>query len=133
MFNASYITKADLIESELAEIQTFLEESYPADNPTVCKERLTTLSQHMSRSGKLKADAEYHYSTMYNGSVMSALKQLAEASMSTSTINEYIKSMCRDYKQLVTWADRINRSCVHQSDSIRTIISFAKQERFYQQ
>jgi mannitol-specific phosphotransferase system IIBC component len=69
---------------------------------------------------------------MYNGSVMGAIKLLAENNMSTSTINEYIRNLCKDYKVLVTMADRVNRSCVHQSDSIRTIISFAKQERFYQ-
>lgn len=128
MFQSAYLTRAEKIEEELADIQQFLESEYMSDNPTACKERLTILSQHMARSGKLKADAEHHYSTMYNGAVMSALKQLAEATMSTSTINEYIKSMCRDYKQLVVWSDRTNRACVHQIDVLRTIVSFSKQE-----
>lgn len=132
MYQSAFITPADKIEAELLDMQQFLELPYAADQPEACKERLTILAQHMARSGKLKADAEWHYSTMYNGAVMSAMKELAKASMSTSRINEYIKSLCKDYKQLMTWADRVNRSTVHQSDGIRTIISFAKQERQYQ-
>lgn len=131
MFKASFITSAEQIEEELAEMQSFLEISYPADNTSACKERMNTLLQHMARSGKLKADAEHHYSTMLNGSVMSSIKELAESTMNTSTINEYIKSHCREYKQLIVWADRVNRSCTHQVDALRTIISFAKQERVY--
>lgn len=131
MFNATNITPAESIQAELLEMSQFLEEPYNADNPAALKERLIVLSQHMARSGKLKADAEWHYHAVYNGAVMSAIKQLAE-SMSTSTVNKYIESLCKDYKVLVTYADRINRSTVHQSDAIRTLISYAKQERQYQ-
>ena len=132
MFTASNITPAENIQTELWEIQQFLEEPFVSDKPTACKERLVILSQHMARSGVLKAHAEWHYSNMYNGAVMSAIKQLAEVNMSTSTINKYIESLCKDFKVLVTMSDRTNRATVHASDSIRTIISFAKQERFYQ-
>lgn len=132
MFTPSFLTKPDAIEAELSEMQQFLELPVAADNYNAMKDRLGSLAQHMARSGKLKADAEYHYSQMYNGAVMGALKMLAEASMSTSTINEFIKNQCGAYKQLITWADRVNRACVHQSDGLRTIISYQKQERQYQ-
>jgi hypothetical protein len=132
MFNASFITAPEKIEEELASMQGFLELEYAGDDMDLCKQRMRDLSTYMARSGKLKADAEYHYGKVYNGAVMNALKELAESKMSTSTINEYIKSMCRDYKQLITWADRVNRSCTHQIDSLRTILSYAKSERNYQ-
>lgn len=132
MFKPSFTTTPEAIEAELAEMQSFIELSFAGDTPEALKERLGTLSQHMARSGKLKADAEWHYSNLYQSSLMSAIKEMAEAQMSTSTVNKYLESICKDYKQIVTWADRVNRSCVHQSDAIRTLISFAKQERFYQ-
>lgn len=132
MFIAQNITPADKIEAELWEIQQFLEEQYASDNPHACKDRLVMVGQHMARSGVLLAHSEWHYSEMYNGAVMTSIKKMAETNMSTSTVNEYIKSLCKDYKVLVTMADRVNRSCVHCADALRSIISFAKQERQYQ-
>lgn len=132
MYQPSFTTKPDAIEAELAEMQEFLEMPSAGDQPEQMKERLNKLAQFMARSGKLKADAEWHYSNLYQSSLMGAIKQMAEAQMSTSTVNEYLKSVCKDYKVLVTWADRVNRSCVHQMDSLRTLISYAKQERHYQ-
>lgn len=132
MFRVSNITPAEQIQTELWEIQQFLEEQYMSDNPHACKDRLIKVGQNMARSGVLLSHAEWHYSEMYNGAIMSSIKKMAEVNMSTSTVNEYIKSLCRDYKVLVTMADRVNRSCTHTADALRSIISFAKQERQYQ-
>lgn len=132
MFTASNITPAENIQTELWEIQQYLEEPYATDNPHACKERLVKVTQHMARSGVLLAHAEWHYSDMYNGAVMSSIKQMAQTNMSTSTVNEYIKSLCRNYQVLKTMADRVNRSCTHTADALRSIISYAKQERQYQ-
>lgn len=131
MYESKTISSPEAIEAELCEMQAFLESEYTADNTAALSSRLILLTQHMSRSGKLKADAEHHYHKVYTGSVMSSLKSLAESSMSVSMVNEYVKSMCGSYKHLITWADRVNRSCTHQIDSIRTLISFAKSEINY--
>ena len=132
MFNASYLTTPEQIQEELAEMQAFLEMEFSNENPVTCIDRMEKLSQYMSRSGKLKSDAEYHYFQVYNSSIMKTLKEVAETYMSASTINAYIKSACRDYNYILTWADRTNRSCVHQIDKLRTVISYQKSERQYQ-
>lgn len=131
MFNSSYLTAPEKIEEELADMQQFLETPFASDNPAACMERIEKLVVIMSRSGKLKADSEHHYSSTYNSSVMKALEQMAKSQMGISTVNKYIESFCKDYKQLITWADRTNRASVHQIDSLRTLISYAKQERQY--
>jgi hypothetical protein len=132
MFNASFITAPEKIEQELAEIQGFLELEFAGDDMSQCKQRMQDLSVYMARSGKLKADAEHHYHKVLNGAVVNALKDVAALNMGTSTLNKYIESMCRDYKQLEVWADRVNRSATHQIDALRTLLSYAKSERNYQ-
>lgn len=127
----SYITPFSAIEPELAEMQAYLEQPTASDNPAAMMERLGVLQQHMARSGKLKADAEYHYNQKYYGAVMSALKEMASEKLSASTFNKYLESLCRDEKLMITWADRVNRSATHQIDALRTVISYAKNERTY--
>lgn len=47
----------------------------------------------------------------------------------TTLASKFITSQTATINQVVTWLDRINRTCVHQSDNIRTQISFAKMEK----
>lgn len=131
MYKAAFITPVEQIEKELTEAQEFLELEYPGDDMEVCKTRLQDLAQYMARSGKLKADAEYHYNSLLNSSVIEAIKESAKLAMGTSTLNKYIESKCKDYQMLVTWAERVNRSATHQIDALRTILSYAKSERNY--
>ena len=49
--------------------------------------------------------------------------------LSTTLASKFITSQTATINQIVTWLDRINRTCVHQSDNIRTQISFAKMEK----
>lgn len=126
MFTSSFITPITQIESELADIQSYLELPSPSDNPAELTERLSTLMQHMARSGKLKSDAEYHYNTVLSSSIIDAIKTTSK--LSPSTLNKYVDSLCKDYKQIASWADRINRSATHQIDATRTLISYAKSE-----
>lgn len=128
MFIATNITPPDQIFSELTEIQAFIDSRYQSDTPAACMDRLDELQAYMARSGKLFADAEYHYNALLNSTIIQALKK-AE-SMSTSTLNKYIESMCKDYKYLYTWSERVNRCCTHHADQMRTVISNHKAERY---
>lgn len=35
---------------------------------------------------------------------------------------------CAEENKIVNWLDRINRTCVHQSDNLRTQLSFEKEQ-----
>jgi len=131
MFQSAFITPVEQIQKELNEVQEFLELEYRGDDMQVVRQRLEDLNQWMARTGKLKADAEWHYFQNYNSSIMACIKDVAKLSMGTSTLNKYLESCCKDYKVLITWSDRTNRSCVHQIDSLRTLISYSKSERNY--
>ena len=126
MFSSSFITPIEKIEAELADIQSYLELPSPNDNPAALTKRLDILSQHMARTAKLKSDAEYHYNSVLSSSIIEALKTTSK--LSPSTLNKYIESLCKDYKQILTWSERANRTATHQCENMRTLISYAKSE-----
>lgn len=130
MYQPSNITLPDLIHKELEDIQSFLEAEYSADNPAQVQDRFDSLGAYMARSGKLKADAEWHYHQLIESSIMDALKKGYEERLSSSTINKFVEAAARNYKFLFTWADRVNMSCTHMLDGMRSVMSTLRSERF---
>lgn len=128
MFTATNITPAEQIHAELLEMQSFLELPYNSDNPSACMERLVKLGEYMARSGKLKADSEYHYNSIVSSEIMTTLKDALSEKMTPTTLNKFIEAKAKDSKHLVTFSDRVNRSCTHHCENLRTIISFTKQQ-----
>lgn len=128
MFQPQNISSPEQIATACKEIQDFIEARYNADNPNAVLDRANTLESYMAWSGKMLADAEHHYNKLVESSIMEALTKAMETKLSTSTLNKYVESIARDYKFLVTWCDRINRSCTHQLDFARTVISKIKAE-----
>lgn len=114
-----------MIENRLNEIQTILESQYDSDNGTVINERLTLISSLMAESGKLLADMTLIYEKELNQGILQILKDIPDYT-SASVQNSLIKSLCANNHRLVILADRINRSCVHQIDTMRTQLSYLK-------
>jgi hypothetical protein len=132
MYQPTNITSPELIHKELEEIQAFLEAQYAADNGNEVQMRFDSLAAYMARSGKIKADAEWHYNSLVESSIMETLKKGYEEKLSASTINKFVEAAARNYKFLFTWADRINRSCTHQHEGMRSVMSTLRSERFSQ-
>lgn len=130
MYKASNVSDTEIIHKELEFMQSFLETDYNADVQGAVQERFDYLAGYMARSGKLKADAEYHYNNVVESTIMGALKQSMEEKLATSTLNKYVEAVAKDYKFLVTWSDRVNRSCTHQYEGMRTVISSLRAEQF---
>lgn len=126
MYRASNIIPCDQIQDSLIEIQDFLEKEYDADNGTAVVERAQKIEGYMAYTGKLLADAKYHYNNVFESGFIEAIKQ--NVGVSASTLNKYLDSIVKDYQYLVDWCDRVNRSCTHSVDFSRTIISKLKQE-----
>lgn len=130
MFKPTNIAATEQINQHLTEIQAFIEAHYEADNPQQVTDRAVTLEAYMALSGKLLADAEHHYQTVVESAIMEALKKAIETKLSPSTLNKYVEAAARDYKYLVTWCERVNKSCTHQLDMARTMISKLKSEMY---
>lgn len=111
MYTPSNITNPDSIHKELGEIQLFLESPYSADLSDQVQSRFDSLGAYMS-------------------SIMDCLKKGYEEKLSASTINKFVEAAARNYKFLFTWADRVNRSCTHLHEGMRSVMSTLRSERF---
>jgi hypothetical protein len=61
---------------------------------------------------------------------MESLKRGYEKNLSASTINKFVEAAARNYKFLLTWADRTNRAATHQLEALRSVISTLRAERY---
>ena len=121
----SLITKIEDIKFELEAIQQFLEISISEDMAEV-EQRGNELVVYMARSGKLLADAKYHRDEKLNSAIVEELKKILQ--LAPSTANKYIDALTKEENYLVSWSERVNRTCTHQIDWCRTLISKAKEE-----
>ena len=119
------ITKIEDIKFELEAIQQFLEISISEDMAEV-EQRGNELVVYMARSGKLLADAKYHRDEKLNSAIVEELKKILQ--LAPSTANKYIDALTKEENYLVSWSERVNRTCTHQIDWCRTLISKAKEE-----
>lgn len=109
---------------ECKEMQDYLEEK-PSDDPNELTERLAMLSVYMARSGDMLAQAKFLQDDMR--SKVFEEKSFEIATLSPTIASKMIESQTGECNYLVNWLDRINRSCVHQADSLRTIFSYVKE------
>jgi hypothetical protein len=114
------------ITARLEAIQTVLEAAYDGDDGHVIMSRLTLVSAYMAESGKLLADAQYHYQARMQTEMMQLIRDLLPDYTSASAQNAFVKSLCKEELRLVQTADRVNASCTHQLDSMRSQLSYLK-------
>lgn len=96
------ITSIEELADECEEIQNFLQ--FPVDDdPPILVSRGNMLSAYLARTGKMLADAKFHYACKDK-------KDRATESM------------------LVDWVDRLNNTCGRQLEWCRTLISKNKAE-----
>lgn len=113
------------IKTRLEFMQGYLESHYDSDDGHILSNRLQELGAYMAESGKLKADMEFHYHEQLQKELMVLMSQLPTFASATLQ-NKFIKSLAREENRILLIADRINRSCTHQIELMRTQLSFIK-------
>jgi hypothetical protein len=73
------------------------------------------------------SDAKYWQDEAINNSIIQKLKD--QIDLPPMILKKFIDSSTKRENYLVTWIDRMNRTCTHQLDFLRTIISFAKSQK----
>ena len=101
-------------------------ELVPSDEPKEIADRLSILGVYMARSGNMLADAKYLQDQARAQVFAEHSKAILKMPATVST--KFIDSQVGEVNYLVNWLDRINRTCVHQSDSMRTLLSFSKEQ-----
>lgn len=89
-------------------------------------DRLSKLNVYMARSGEMLAIAVQ----LQDRAINAAYSRYEDTirNMPASIADKFIKSHCANENAAVKWLDRINATCKHQSDNLRTQISFAKEQ-----
>ena len=122
------LSKEQILEN-LALYQSQIDEKL-VDEPNVIIEQLTVAENIMVNSGKMLADAKYWLNEAMHSETIKTLKELASQNklITSTAVNQIIKSLCKDQQYLVDWCERLNRSSTHRADLARSIISKQKAE-----
>lgn len=121
------ITPSSKLMIEAGKIQAFTDITV-SDNPDEIKERIVDLGVYISRTGKMLADAKYHLNQRKADDTMKVIENiLLDAKLSAKVQNSLIDSICRDEQYLVDWIERLNRTCTHQQEALRSILSFERE------
>lgn len=122
------LSKEQILEN-LAMYHSQIDEQL-VDEPTRIIEQLTIAESVMVNSGKMLADAKYWLNDAMHSDTISTLKELAKQNkiVTSTAVNQIIKSLCKDQQYLVDWCERLNRSSTHRADLARSIISKQKAE-----
>ena len=122
----NHISSIEQLEKEAGEIQDYLEITCSED-PEECIARGNDLVVYMARSGKMLADAKYHKDQALANSIIRSLGEQAGAP--ATVLNKLVDAACKRENLLVNKIERIHRTCIHQVDWLRTVVSKAKEER----
>lgn len=110
---------------EAHDIQQYLNAPYSGEI-NVLLDRLSTLNVYMARSGEMLADAMQLQDRAINAVYAEQGKLILK--MPATIASKFVNSCCDQENRLVKWLERINATCKHQSDNLRTQISFAKEQ-----
>lgn len=113
---------------ELKQIQQYLEIEV-SDNPEEYAERIRTLAVYMARSGQMLADAKRLYNEKMHSEMIQLIRQLTkEHGVSMGVQNALAKACASEEQHLVDWCERVNKSCTHQIEAMRSLLSMEKEQ-----
>lgn len=121
------MTRYEQIEKEAQEIQSYLEIEC-SDNPEEILERLKRINVYQARSGYMLAEAKKKYRQKRASEISEMIIAIAKENyLSAKAQNALVESIAQDEAYLVDWLERVNATCSHQQDVLRSILSFEKE------
>lgn len=116
------------IIEEARKMQDYLDVTCSSDINEMI-ERISSLNAYMSRSGEMLAISKRELRKKKSSQINETIISIAKAAhLSASVQNALLESICEEESFIVDWLERINRSCVHQCDNLRTLISYEKEQ-----
>jgi len=120
------------MKAEAQKIQEYLDITVSSD-PAELVDRIATLMTYMARSGELYAKAKRILRAKKTTEISKTILNIAkEQCLSASVGNALLDSICEEESFMVDWLDRINRSCTHQIDGLRSLLSYEKEQMRFQ-
>lgn len=115
----------DEIHMEAAAIQSSLECVCPAE-PAAMFDRLAELNVFLARTSEMFAEARHLLNVRRQVVFLEELDRIK--GMPATVANKYIDAEVAEEIKLADWIERLNKTVVHQSDNLRSMFSFAKEE-----
>lgn len=116
------------IRAEMETMQSFLEEPY-SDEPTDIHNRIIITGTLLARSAFLLIYCDGVLRKKKRDVIMETVLALArDAKLSAKMQYDLLESLCEEEMFLAAWSERIHRTCTHQGDHLRTLLSYAKEQ-----
>jgi hypothetical protein len=113
---------------EIEEIQSYLEITC-SDNPEEITQRIRELSAYLARTAFLLRDAKYALRRKKASEIGEIVVRIAkEQYLSAKAQNALVDSIAAEEHRLVDWLDRLNATCTHQIDALRSLLSYEKEQ-----
>lgn len=98
------------------------------DNTADLSDRIKILAVYHARSGYMLAEAKKTLSEKKKSEIIETIFSIAKQNyLSAKAQNALVDSIATDEQFMVDWLERINASCKHQLDAVRSLLSFEKE------
>lgn len=115
------------MEEEITTISDYLNITC-SNNPQEIQERISVIMVYMMRTGEMLADAKKMLRKKKSDEIQNTIISIAkESCLSAKIQNALLDSIAEDESFLVDRLDRLNASCTHQLDALRTLLSYEKE------
>jgi energy-converting hydrogenase Eha subunit C len=116
------------MKEEAKKIQDYLDITVSGD-PAEIVDRIATLMGYMSRTGEMYAHAKKLLRARKTSEISKTILAIAKEQFLSATVqNALLDSICEEEAFMVDWFERINRSCTHQLDALRSLLSYEKEQ-----
>jgi hypothetical protein len=116
------------MKEEIQNIQDYLNITVSSD-PAELIDRIATLMTYMARSGEMFANAKRNLRAKKTTEINKTIIKIAKEQCLSATVqNALLDSICEEESFLVDWLERINRTCTHQIEGLRTLLSYEKEQ-----
>jgi energy-converting hydrogenase Eha subunit C len=116
------------MKDEVKKIQDFLDVTVSSD-PAELVDRIATLMTYMSRSGEMLAQSKKILRSKKASEISKTILAIAKEQFLSATVqNALLDSICEEEAFMVDWIERINRTCTHQIDGLRSLLSYEKEQ-----
>lgn len=116
------------IKAEMTDMQNYLEEPY-SDEPTNIQNRIVIIGTLLARSAYLMIYCDSILRKKKRDVIMENILEMARAAkLSAKMQYDLLDSLCEEEMFNAAWSERIHRTCTHQGDHLRTLLSYAKEQ-----
>lgn len=121
------MTKYETLLQEAIEIQSYMEITC-SDNPDEIIERIKAIGVYRARTGVMLAEAKRMYRRKRSSEITEKIIEIArQGFLSAKVQNAIVDSIAEDEAYLVDFIDRLNASCTHEQDALRSILSYERE------